>query len=150
MSCFSTLFLLWHVACELSVSTGIERHVANTRNRSCHSCFRFQLKLTKQLFKEKYIREVNKWMMMCVPLISSPNSHSTIHLIALSIKHDMRRGIIGNGRRGAWQHCREGDWESQDWASEFTILFVWFVSSGVLLSTLPWSWQLPGFCSFSS
>lgn len=149
MLCFSTLFLWWHVACELSMSTAIEHHVVNTRNRNCRSCFRFQLNKTDSYLK-KNIWEVNNWMMMCIPLVSSPNSHSTVHLIALSIKHRMRRGIIGNGRRGAWERCMEGAWETQGQASEFSIFFVWFVSSGVLLSALLWSWQLPGFCSFSS
>lgn len=38
--------------------------------------------------------------MMCIPSISFLSSLSTVHLIVLSIKHDMRRGIIGNERRG--------------------------------------------------
>ena len=36
---------------------------------------------------------------MCIPPISFPSSLSTVPLIALSIKDNMRRGIIGNERR---------------------------------------------------
>lgn len=37
---------------------------------------------------------------MCIPPISFPSSLSTVHLIALPIKHNMRRGITGSERRG--------------------------------------------------
>jgi len=38
--------------------------------------------------------------MMCIPPVSFPSSLSTVHLFELSIKHDMRRAIIENKRRG--------------------------------------------------